>query len=159
KAGQHEEAAGVYRRAIEAAPDQDDLRIRLARTHLETGDAHGAYEAIASHLPRLTKQGHANEAVALLERITQGAKEHVDALMRLAELYAAYKKETEFLRCAQRAIDLCVDASDYGKGKRCAVALLKLRPNERTLKDKLDLLHVAETTAAGGRSEPSRTTR
>jgi len=144
KVRHYDDAQETYRKAIEAAPERTELTLRLARAQAERGRGDEAYETIAPHLAALYKQGHGSETLALLEKIVQLESGHVEAHLRLAEAYAAQKNEGEFGRCAKRALDLCIDRGEYFEGKRHAAHLLKLRPDDAEIRERLSLLQTAE---------------
>lgn len=144
KAGQLKEAESAYRRAIEESPERADLNLRLARALIDKGDGAGAYDALAPHLSALGKEAQVNEAVALLERIPKIDAGHVESYMRLSELYAVHKKESDFTRCAHAVLDLCIGQGEYAAGKRYAAALLKLRPSHEPLREKLRMIQSKE---------------
>jgi len=143
--GDARKAEAALVQAAEAAPARLDLMLKLARVRLAMHDTKKTFAAIADHIGSMVNDGHSAEVVELLESIIGIDPQHCEALRALADVYAGMRQEEKSLGCLRRLLDMAIDSSDYAGAQRLAESILKRRPDDEQVREKLHLIQVAQS--------------
>ncbi len=149
KAEKPEEAEADLQRAMDGAPARPEPRLLMARLHVSRGDASMAFEALSPSIDAMARAGKGGEVVGVLDEILALDERHKQALERLANLHAAMKQMEKATACRARLLDVCIDQGDLPEARKLAEALVKLRPGDGSLKERLALLRSTEGTGPG----------
>ncbi len=148
EAGRSDEAEIALRGAAEGAPTRPEPGVGLGRLLLAKGDAVGAFEAICPRLASMVRADLGATAAELLEGILEVEGKHRGALRSLASLYTTVRDEEGAMRCYGRLLDLCMEAEEYGEARQVAETMARLRPDDASLKERVELLRAAEANAS-----------
>ncbi len=144
RAGRHSEAEQSFERVAQVEPARLEPPLHLARLRLSRGDAAPAFDAIGPHLEALARAGKGKEAVGVLDEILGLDDRHDGVIRALADLHALLKDGENAFQCRRRLMDLLIDRGDFDEALQVAEALVKLRPGDAGLVEKVAQLRLAQ---------------
>ncbi|HET6372023.1 MAG TPA: tetratricopeptide repeat protein [Candidatus Polarisedimenticolia bacterium] len=150
QAGRHSESQSAARQALEQKPPRLEARILLAEIELSRGDATAAFEAVGSHIETILKLGKGSDLVALLEQVTGLDDSHLGAWRGLADVHSALKSDASAITCRERLLHLCIEQGNLSEARTLAEMLVKQRPGDASLRERLELVKSAEARAVAG---------
>jgi tetratricopeptide (TPR) repeat protein len=143
-----EEAEAIFKRLIELDPEDQESRVQIGRLHVQQGEFDQAFEQLAPLADRLVEQRDGDKAAALLQVIVQKEPSHVPALLKLAEIYTRFEKDSAVVSAYSQLTEAYINRGQMAEAAGVLERLLVLEPQNQQHKTKLQF--VRGKVAPGG---------
>jgi tetratricopeptide (TPR) repeat protein len=119
--GSYDKALKEYEKLLQTDPSDTNVRLKIGDLYLKRKNPPKAIEAYSEVASIFAKQGFDAKAVAIYKQILRIAPDHLDARIRLGELYQRLGLTSESMREFEAAVKVCQERGM----KREAFDLLK----------------------------------
>ena len=134
------EAEGLFKRLLEINPNDEDVRVQMARVSLQQGQYDRAYAEMEPLVEKLLQRRDDDRAASLLQQIVQKSPNHVKTLNRLVEVYQQFSKESSLLATYSQLTEAYIQQGQLGEAASVLEVLVQREPANAQHKTKLQFV-------------------
>src|SRR6185503_2774115 len=134
------EAEGLFKRLLEINPNDEDVRVQMARVSLQQGQYDRAYAEMEPLVEKLVQRRDDDRAASLLQQIVQKSPNHVKTLNRLVEVYQQFSKESSLLATYSQLTEAYIQQGQLAEAASVLEVLVQLEPANAQHKTKLQFV-------------------
>jgi tetratricopeptide (TPR) repeat protein len=132
------EARRVLEELLQRHGDDQDARVLLGRVLHASGHPDEAFEQLRTAVDQLVERRQVDQAVALLQAVSQQEPAHIPTLAKLVELYRLSRNEAMVVQTYSQMVEGYLRQGDMEKAGSILELLVQLEPHNEQHRSKLE---------------------